>query len=255
MKNIYLYIFLFLLKINLLQAQTQDSLAIKAEEKSTIIISDGVPTQEELKIMKEELKVMKEELKVIKEDKSEKAEKIKVIREQTPRSTTPKETVSPEDKVHYKEVSLNMTSLFSRLAPFGDGIPLAGPTTLYLKKYNGRRAFRFGLSLQSSSDAIFANTVIRLGVEKRKPLNTHWAFTRATDFIWAFGSFDTPGFGRNSETRAIGAGLAYGVEYVINKNISLSTEATVFLGLGGSSGLNFKIIPPIALYLNVKLFE
>ena len=232
MKNIYLYIFIFLFKINTAQAQNKDSLAVQTPEKSTIIISDGVPEKEE-----------------------QKAEKVEIIRiDKIQKETT---EAPPEKKEHYREVSLNMMSLISRLAPFGNGIPLAGPTTLYLKKYNGRRAFRFGLSLQASPDAELSNTILRLGVEKRKPLNEHWAFTRATDFMCAFGNFDTPGFGRDVEISTIGAGFGYGIEYIINKNISLSTEATVFLGLGGgtSSVLNFKIIPPIAIYVNVKLFQ
>ena len=243
MKNTYLYLFIFLLKINALQAQKPDSIAVKPEAPG-IIISD---TPAEIMETPKEI------------SKDQKVEKVQVIRTDAPtviaKKTEPQETTD-EKAVRYREISLNMMSLVSRIAPFGNGIPLAGPTTLYLKKYNGRRAFRFGLSLQASPDAKLSNTIIRIGVEKRKPLNNHWAFTRATDFMWAFGSFDTPGFGREDGVQAIGVGFGYGIEYIINQNISISTESTVFLGLGsGDSVLNFKIIPPIALYMNVKLFQ
>ena len=240
MKNIYLYLFIFLIKISALQAQKPDSVAVKSETPG-IIISD---TPEELEDTPKEI-TQEQKVKVIRTDVPP-----VVIRKAESQSTT------DEKAVRYREISLNMMSLVSRIAPFGNGIPLAGPTTLYLKKYNGRRAFRFGLSLQASPDAKLSNTIIRIGVEKRKPLNNHWAFTRATDFMWAFGSFDTPGFGREDGVQAIGAGFGYGIEYIVNQNISISTESTVFLGLGsGESVLNFKIIPPIALYMNVKLFQ
>jgi hypothetical protein len=227
MKYIYLFIPLFLFKINPLQGQTQDSIATKTMEKSTIIISDG---PEEIK----------------QEPKAPVETQVKV--------EAPKTEV-PAKKEKYIEVSLNTTSLISRIVPFGNAIPLAGPTTLYLKKYNGNRAFRFGIALQASPDADFGNTVLRIGVEKRKVFNKKWAFTRATDFMWASGQFDTPGFGKGTEIQTIGAGFGYGIEYILNKYISISTEATVFLGLGGTDIINAKIIPPVALYINVKLFD
>lgn len=236
MKYTYLFISLFLLKINPLKAQVQDSISTKTIEKSTIIISDGPE-------VKEETKATKEETKTISTDASS--------------TTLPekKEVELPEKKEKHIEVSLNTTSLLSRLVPFGNVLPLAGPTTIYLKKYNGNRAFRFGMLLQASEDAELKNTILRLGIEKRKILNKHWAFTRASDFMLAFGKFDTPGFDKGNEIQTIGAGFGYGIEYLLNKNISFSTEATVFLGLGGESVLNLKVIPPIALYINVKLFR
>jgi hypothetical protein len=234
MKYTYLFIACFLLKINLTQAQAQDSIPVKTIEKSTIIISDGPEVKEEPKVIK--------------------VEKIEIPTVETV-ETQPQKSVLPEKKEQYTEISLNTTSLISRIAPFGNALPLAGPTTLYLKKYKGNRAFRFGILLKVSGDAEFNSAIFRIGVEKRKILNKHWAFTRATDFMWAFGQFDTPGFGRNTEIQTIGVGFGYGVEYIINKNISLSTEATAFVGLGGQNVINFKVIPPIALYINVKLFQ
>ncbi len=224
MKYTYLFLSLFVLKINILQGQVQDSVVTKTIEKSTIIITDGPEVKEAAKPAK--------------------IEKVAL-----------KEVELPENKDRYTEVSLNTTSLISRLVPFGNALPLAGPTTLYLKRYKGNRAFRFGMLLQTNATTKVWNTVIRIGTEKRKELNKSWAFTRATDFMWAFGQFDTPGFGRNSEVKAVGAGFGYGIEYILNKNISFSTEATVFLGLGGEDVISLKVIPPIALYINVKLFQ
>ncbi len=239
MKSIFILIFsCFILGKTI--AQTTDTVKIG---NSTIIFQDKKEDKKEGKSVE------------FKDDKSDKSVEFKDERRlvKTPPKDAPK-------KLKYKEVGLNMTSLISRIVPFGNQLPLAGPTTIYLKKYNGSRAFRFGLSLQASPDAVKLNTIFRVGVEKRKPLNEKWSFTRATDFMWAFGSFDTPGFiPGDGDVQAIGLGLGYGIEYNLNKFISISTESTVFLGLGNNgidgSILNFKIIPPIALFLNVKLYQ
>jgi hypothetical protein len=225
---------------------------------SFFILNNGIAQTDTVKmgnstIIFQDKKEEKKEEKAV-EFKDDNSEKSVEYKERRAVKTAPQD--APK-KIKYKEVGLNMTSLISRMIPFGNAVPLSGPTTIYLKKYNGSRAFRFGLSLQASPDAVKPNTIFRVGVEKRKPLNEKWSFTRATDFMWAFGSFDTPGFfPGDGDVQAIGIGLGYGIEYNFNKFVSLSTESTVFLGLGGGdSVLNFKIIPPIALYLNVKLYQ
>jgi hypothetical protein len=164
-------------------------------------------------------------------------------------------------------VGLNLTTLISRLVPFGNGIPLSGPTSIMLRRYRNNRAFRMGLGLNASNDAMHNNATIRIGTERRKELNPSFTFIRGVDFLLAAGSFNTPGFtfaGDNSG--AIGAALTFGIEYNIAKNISIGTEALIFGGIsqdvtsssGGGSGtssdFSLKIIPPIAIYLNASLF-
>jgi hypothetical protein len=165
-------------------------------------------------------------------------------------------------------VGLNLTTLISRLVPFGNGIPLSGPTSIMLRRYRNNRAFRMGLGLNASNDATHNNATIRIGTERRKELNPSFTFIRGVDFLLAAGSFNTPGFtfvGTNSG--AIGAALTFGIEYNIAKNISVGTEALIFGGIsqdvsasgggasgGTGSGFSLKIIPPIAIYLNASLF-
>lgn len=163
----------------------------------------------------------------------------------------------PKKSVRHTEVGLNMTTLLSRLVPFGNAIPLSGPTSITLKNYKANKGFRFGFGLQASPDSELKNIILRIGREKRKFLkNPKWAFNRSIDFVWAVGSFDTPGFiGLTNDVSAIGAALGYGIEYHFNESIFISTESSVFLGLGSStdSVINLKILPPIALMLNVNL--
>jgi hypothetical protein len=165
-------------------------------------------------------------------------------------------------------VGLNMTTMISRLVPFGNGIPLSGPTSIMLRRYRNNRAFRMGLGLNASNDATHNNATIRIGTERRKELNPSFTFIRGVDFLLAAGSFNTPGFTfAGSNSGAIGAALTFGLEYNIAKNISIGTEALIFGGIsqdvsssggGGSgatdSGFSLKIIPPIAIYLNASLF-
>jgi hypothetical protein len=164
-------------------------------------------------------------------------------------------------------VGLNLTTLISRLVPFGNGIPLSGPTSIMLRRYRNNRAFRMGLGLNASNDATHNNATIRIGTERRKELNPSFTFVRGVDFLLAAGSFNTPGFTfAGSNSGAIGAALTFGVEYNIAKNISIGTEALIFGGIsqdvsatgGGSSSsasdFSLKIIPPIAIYLNASLF-
>ncbi len=260
MKNKFLYFILYLLfiKINVLQAQT-DTVKIG---NSTIIFSEDQPnTKKPVEVEYQthidvEKKVTEQPKIEVTSEKKETPNLIFVTPVVKSDSTMLDVELILPKKERYREVSLNTTTLISRLIPFGNGIPLSGPTTVYFKKYNGNKAFRVGVALQASPDANLRNTVLRIGMEKRKVLDKKWSFTRSNDFMWAFGSFNTPGFGRNTGTQSIGLGVGYGIEYNLNKNISISTESTIFLGIGGGDTIiDFKIIPPIALYVNVKLYE
>jgi hypothetical protein len=260
MKNkfLYLIIYLFFIKAINLQAQN-DTVKVGG---NTIIFSEGKtdakkPIEVEYKepVAKEKKEIEQPKIEIT-SPKQEASNIIFLEPNAKKDSTAPDVELVLPKKERYREISLNTTTLISRLVPFGNGIPLSGPTTVYFKKYNGTRAFRIGVALQASADANLKNTVLRIGMEKRKVLDKKWTFTRANDFMWAFGSFDTPGFGRNTGTQSIGLGVGYGIEYNLNKNISISTEATLFLGIGGGDTIiDFKIIPPIALYINVKLYE
>lgn len=157
----------------------------------------------------------------------------------------------------YTIVGMNMTTMLSRLAPFGNGIPLSGPTALMMRRYKGNRAFRFGLGLSASVNAETPNAAIRIGTERRKQLPNNFAFIRGVDFLLAVGNFNTPGFRFGDEGgAAIGADITFGLEYEFNQSVSIGTETILFGGIASDSntnGLAVKLIPPIAIYLNLKL--
>jgi hypothetical protein len=167
----------------------------------------------------------------------------------------------------YTSVGLNMLTMISRLAPFGNGIPLSGPTTVMMRRYRDNRAFRMGLGLNASPDAKTPNASLRIGTERKKQLNSSFAFTRGVDFLLATGTFNTPGFvftptpdpfipGATTTPGAIGAALTFGIEYTPNKFISIGTETLIFGGIstGDNNGFGLKIVPPIAIYLNANLY-
>jgi hypothetical protein len=156
----------------------------------------------------------------------------------------------------YTVVNMNMTTMISRLVPFGNGIPISGPTSLMLRRYRDNRAFRMGIGLNASNDAESINSFLRLGTERKRELNDKLTFVRGVDFLLGVGTFNTPGFRFSGDGVTIGADLSLGIEYRINKYISFSTETLIFGGVAANdfdSGFTAKIIPPIALYLNVKI--
>jgi hypothetical protein len=197
--------------------------------------------------LNKQIQILKEEVKRIKD----KEEPVVIIR-------SSENEANNNLAFRYTSVGMNMTTLLSRLVPFGNGIPLSGPTTLMMRRYNGNRAFRMGLGLNASADATNINAILRIGTERKKELNSKFTFTRGVDFVLGAGSFNTPGFRfSDSEGGIIGALLSFGIEYNFNKNISLGTETLVFGGLAtgnSDSGVALKIVPPVALFLNVKLY-
>lgn len=169
--------------------------------------------------------------------------------------------VKPEPLINnnnnrYTSVGMNMTTLFSRLVPFGNGIPLAGPTTIMLRKHVRNRAFRLGIGLNTNQETDKANASIRIGLEKKKDINTKFIFTRGFDAIIAAGSFNIPGFRfSNNSSTFLGALISLGLEYNLDTRISVGTETLIIGGLQNenSTFLAFKIVPPLALYLHVNL--
>ncbi len=205
--------------------------------------------------LNKEIQALKNEIKGIKEKNEEKEKNAPVVIIRSSENTPNK-----NDAFRHTSIGMNMATLISRLVPFGNGIPLSGPTTLMMRRYNGNRAFRMGLGLNASVDATNINAILRIGTERKKELNSKFTFTRGVDFVLGAGSFNTPGFrfsNVDGGNGVIGALLSFGIEYNFNKNISLGTETLVFGGLAtgnSDSGVALKIVPPIALFLNVKLY-
>jgi hypothetical protein len=164
-------------------------------------------------------------------------------------------TDNPEKRSH-TIVGMNMTSMVSRLIPYGNGVPLAGPTTLMFRKLQGERAFRFGIGLNARNDADVFNASLRIGTEKQRELNSRFVFIRGLDGILASGSFNIPGFRLNDRASTfLGALLSFGLEYRLEKNITVGTETLIMAGFqsGQNSIFGIQIVPPVAIYLHAAI--
>ena len=204
--------------------------------------SENADCQQQVELLRKELSDSKSEYQKLLETKT-----VVVVKK--------KEPVDPDAKRQII-IGMNMTSMLSRLVPFGNGIPLAGPTTLMLRKQQGNKAFRIGIGLNTRNDIDFFNASVRIGMEKKKELNSRFVFIRGTDAILAAGSFNMPGFRLTEQSAAfLGGLLSLGLEYRLEKNISLGTETLLMAGLQGGNRaiLGFQIVPPIALYLHAAL--
>lgn len=177
------------------------------------------------------------------------------------------------DKLHaqtdtltkYKMIGMNMTPLISQVIPFKTPSTRVGPYNfIYKSYYKQNTAFRMGLGM-NLMDVVNGRTFIhvntRIGVEKQKKLYKNWYVNGGLDAIGFAGGFNIPGdvantgginFGSNPDV-GLGLGMTMGVEYFFNPRISLSTESMLFLGLRSTTALGFDIVPPIGLFLNVKL--
>jgi hypothetical protein len=242
LKYIFVFLSLFLLSQNI-EAQQDSSTLIKNNPNAT----KAEPTPQDIS---KEIQALKEEIKNMKDPNTQQQQPVVIIRSSG--------SGSKSTFIRYTSIGMNMTTLISRLVPFGNGIPLSGPTSLMMRRYRDNRAFRMGLGLNANADAENINAVLRLGTERKKDLNDNFTFTRGVDFILGSGSFNTPGFRfTNTDGGLIGGLLSFGLDYKINKFVSVGTETFVFggLGSGSSSGLVLKVMPPIALYLNMNLYQ
>jgi hypothetical protein len=263
MKNLILIIVCFLYWTNEINAQTDTIRTVRLRSDKEVVVKDTIapknksnetPASPSNDMLTKEVQELRNEINALKQKKQSETDKKIVI---VP-SKAKKVNVQPE--VSYTSVGMNITTLLSRLVPFGDGIPLGGVTTIMMRRYKDNRAFRMGLGLNASGDAQTLNAALRIGSERKRDLNPKYTFTRGVDFMIASGSFNTPGFNfSTSGVATLGVALTFGLEYNVNKYISIGTEALIFSGIGGntssgSSVLNIKILPPAALYIHTKLY-
>lgn len=211
-------------------------------QNGTAQVNDSTNCQQQVELLKKELRESKEEYRKLLE-----ATTVVVVRK--------RETENPDNKPH-TIIGMNMTTMLSRLVPFGNGVPLAGPTSLMFRKLQGNKAFRLGIGLNARNEADVFNASLRIGVERQKELNKHFVFTRGFDGILATGSFNIPGFRFNDNTsNFLGALLSLGLEYRLDKRITLGTETLLVAGFQNTSGSIFatQIVPPLALYLHATI--
>jgi len=171
---------------------------------------------------------------------------------------SPVDSTAAFKKVNYHRiVGLNMSPLVTQLIPFNRSNPReAGPFLLRFKHYGPRMktAYRFslGVHLTPGDDFDFEDPQLNfaIGWEKRRSITPRWAYTRGFDFMFLAGDLNIPGSG-NSDNLTVGLGPMFGLEYFIDRRISIGCEAVLVVGLSPTAELIVvNILPPVGIFLN-----
>ena len=187
------------------------------------------------------------------------------------------------------EWGLNITAFAQQFLSFNENQANEGSFLFTYKRINGVKAFRLGAGLffnhtkteaENNSGPLNSdifNISLRLGHEKQFPIEKRWLFTAGGDFIIAYediNSNSSSNFGEikiKSREFSFGYGPVVGIHFRFNPRVSIGTEGTIYLryfnsnsttdfgGVGGgedtekSSGVNFAMSSPLALYFAVRL--
>lgn len=162
--------------------------------------------------------------------------------------------------IHERQVNFNMTPFTAQFIPFNAINPLtSGPVNIGAKIFSNNVGYRFGIGVNindgNSNQNMHFN--MRNGYEIRRSINNQWNYSHGCDAILSLGNLNLPG--NTSENGQVLVGLApfWGVEYCFSKNLSISTETSLLIGISSGNFLDsnpfrLQFIPPIALYLNLK---
>lgn len=161
----------------------------------------------------------------------------------------------PEGRRH--SIGLNTSPLLVQFIPFNRSNPrVLGPYFITYRAYNQRnRAFRLALGWDVDAgidgDEIQNHFNFRMGTERRRPIAERWSYSMAWDLGFSVGDFNLPGE-KEGDGGFLGLGPTWGFEFFLSRSVSLSTELSLWLGLGLDEGIaRLQVIPPVALNLNV----
>ena len=156
----------------------------------------------------------------------------------------------PYEKEQYyfsrsKEIGLDVTSLLAQLTPFNTVKAPQNQIGLKTKWYGRKVAFRINLGFDLEDvDQDFSFVYFSAGYERRKILNRRFAYTSGWEAIFKIEGIDGEMF--------FGAGNFHGIDYNINNSIFLGIEAQLRLLISDAGDPSFKLLPPTAVYLNVR---
>lgn len=162
----------------------------------------------------------------------------------------------PEGRFH--AVGMNATPLLVQFIPFNRSNPkVLGPyfITYRAQKLNGR-AFRLALGWDVNANGFSGDESnnhfnFRIGTERRRPIHERWSYSMGWDVGLSAGDFNLPGE-KDGDSGFLGLGPTWGFEFFLTPVVSLSTEVSLWLGLGLEDGeARLQVVPPVALYLNV----
>ena len=146
-----------------------------------------------------------------------------------------------------KLVGFDANTLLGQVVPFssfqqGD----AFPAVMVRRLWNGR-GYRTGVGFDfDSENEVLKNIYFSFGYARLRGLSEKFGYTSGLEFKLAISEDFDNGF--------IGLSKYWGVEYRLNKVISVSTEAAMQLGLLPDVGaFNFAITPPIRIQCHFRL--
>jgi len=157
------------------------------------------------------------------------------------------------DPVNHKEVALNMTPLIWTLAPLNvNDLPIQTYNFKYRRVKNGR-IFTFAMGSNIDSDRDIKDFNLLLGREQRRGLGKDWYYSIGHNFVT--GANNLNGIRDNDffdPEIYLGYAMNYGIEYNITQQISVYTQASLFIGLSSTSFITVRFEAPISLFFNVK---
>lgn len=161
---------------------------------------------------------------------------------------------------NYRETGVNMTPLLTMFIPFNRSNPnVTGPYMIKFHRYKNNKFFRSSLGANLGDlfqDGTNSHLNMRFGWGKRRLLHERFAVLSTFDITIVAGDLNI--LGTKSENGAkFAVGPTWGMEYAINTKMTVGTETSLLIGIGidAFSGFVFEFVPPVALYLNMRMPE
>ena len=167
---------------------------------------------------------------------------------------------SYSDYIRHKEIIMNTTSLIAQFVPFNAStVSKFNIFDFQVRKLKNGRGTRWGLGV--NIDASFnpvepQNLYLRFGFVKRRQISERFHFARSWDVNLVAEDFETTTVSeRKLDFSGFAVSYSASFEYSINRYLTLSTEGSLFLGLINveTGGPKIKFLPPVGLFLHVKL--
>ena len=150
----------------------------------------------------------------------------------------------------FTHLSFNVSPLLFELIPLKQSPTKSGPIGLAYAWGYDRHAFRFGLGLNLNSETGDSRALLRVGYENNKLISKRMRYYSSYDFWLGGGGFNVPNES-NFDGSIAGFAMGLGFQYFIHPMVYLGSESNLFLGFADGVALN--IIPPVGVFLGVKI--
>ncbi len=162
---------------------------------------------------------------------------------------------------NYREIGLNMTPLLTMLIPFNRSNPkITGPYMMKFHRYKNNKFFRSSIGVDLADafndDEENAHFNVRFGWGKRRLMHDRFALLTSFDITVSVGDLNILGT-KDQDGAKFAVGPTWGMEYGLNDkmNIGIETALLIGVGVGFNTGFVFEFVPPVAIYLNVRVPE